>query len=335
VFFVGMGRAVARRPAQQDVVQLPPIRREAGDARPTRASPAQATRPRGGLALAQQRPAVRADAARARALQMDLKMDARSARPASPVAPTSSPAGKKQVRKPPSQQQQARKQSPAQPSQARKPSPARKQTPQGKKQTPPPRKHPASPPQPLLELLPLGSPKAFPQGATSTPKARPLAERPPSPLAGTSPRSKPRTQKAHAPSSAGATPPTTLPPPATPPAASPSSRGCRAAASTPKGGRVSGGSSSRGSASGRGRRQLPPRSPRSQAASETAMSAMPSARPPPPPLSLPAAPQPEFAAQTPTNDLASLFWNSVHSALAPAAMDDQWAAVRRLLVTAS
>ena len=51
---------------------------------------------------------------------------------------------------------------------------------------------------------------------------------------------------------------------------------------------------------------------------------------------LPAAPMPTLPPSSerrlPTNELGSLFWNGLHSALAPAAMDEQWTAVRRLLV---
>ena len=33
-----------------------------------------------------------------------------------------------------------------------------------------------------------------------------------------------------------------------------------------------------------------------------------------------------------TRELAALFWGGIHSTLAPTAMDEQWTAVRRLVV---
>ena len=66
--------------------------------------------------------------------------------------------------------------------------------------------------------------------------------------------------------------------------------------------------------------------------------------PPAPPATLPAAqllpaaPMPVLPApseRVQTEELARLFWGGIHGALAPAAMDEQWRAVRSLVVAAS
>lgn len=53
---------------------------------------------------------------------------------------------------------------------------------------------------------------------------------------------------------------------------------------------------------------------------------------------LPAAPLPALPKSSdralPTQELGNLFWQGLHSALQPAAMDEQWMAVRRLLTVA-
>ena len=48
---------------------------------------------------------------------------------------------------------------------------------------------------------------------------------------------------------------------------------------------------------------------------------------------LPALPKSSDRA-LPTQELGNLFWGGIHSALQPAAMDEQWMAVRRLLTVA-
>ena len=80
----------------------------------------------------------------------------------------------------------------------------------------------------------------------------------------------------------------------------------------------------------RGRAQQPSASPTASRSAEP--SAQPPAIPELPPAALPILPPPSEHVQT--HELAKLFWGGIQSALAPAAMDDQWMAVRRIVVSA-